>query len=288
MGLGKIVTTLSLAISLSASFPNNARSQTPITANIISPTKEIDIKKNKGLIKPIGQPNLELDIYVKKGILPNIDIGDVEIRKNSIYASLLWGYYQIMLRQVNDTTFVEELYARDVNKDSTRYEIFTTTKRIDPSTKKEYFTLDSYDVLMGSPRKEKLPLEGKTYYPNYMPAILMLNNFFENKLEDSAKILVLGVPYNFNVHKKTGETLNNRTEIIYYAKMSDLVTRTEDDVFIMDEFLNLFTDREILNSNGKTEVVTNYNKLEAKFEVLNVGPFWDGKYKATGLVRKKE
>jgi hypothetical protein len=283
--ISKLVSSIILAASVS-SFNLDMEKSEFYSNNDKSKIELSDKKKNEGIEKPKGEPNLVLDILVKKGKWPNIDIGDVEIRDNSLYATLLFGYYQLMFTQINDSTFVEHLYARNIKKDSiSRYEIFTTKKRID-SLNKPYYVLEKYETKFGKARAEKMPLEGKIFNSGNMPAISALNSFFDENIGSSASILVLGVPYKFNIHKQIGERSKNTQEIIYYAKMSE-VTKTKDDIFIMDEFLNLYTEKETTIELNKKIVNTHYNKLQAQFEVLNMDNFWDGNYKATGQVRKK-
>jgi hypothetical protein len=284
--LGKLVSVLTLAASLTALSPDRGNELNPPFTHPIPEIELSDKKKNEGIEKPKGEANLVLDILVKKGKIPNLDLGDVEIRDNSLYGTLFFGYYQLLFQQVNDSTFVEHHYIRNKVDSLSRYEIFTTKRRLD-SLNNPYFVLEKYETKLGKARAEKISLEGKTYNNGNMPAIIALNNFFEEKMGASARILVLGVPYDFNIHKELGEKTKNKQEIIYYAKMSD-VTKTKDDVFIMDEFLNLYTEKNTIITPNKIITNTQYNKLEAQCEVLEHDKsFWIDKYKITGIVRKK-
>jgi len=285
MSLSKIVTTLSLAVSLSAINPFSAQSQVQMSSIINGDPTEVLNKSTKGIIKPTDIPELSADIKVQKGKLPAVKIGELEIRDKSMYASLLFGHYQILFEQVNDTTFAEHLFTRSLSKESERYEIFITKKRTD-SLGNPYFILTEYLTTKGTPREEKIPLENKTYSSNFSPSILNLNKFLDNNLPDEVKLLVLGVTYNFNIYEKRQPLGKNCTEVTKYAKMSEVV-HTPDDSFLMEEYINLQTEETKVNQNGIDTVLMHPKEFEAKFTVVNSG-VWNGNYKAIGTIKNKQ
>lgn len=290
MDLAKTVITLSLAMSLSAFNTQTASSQVKLSSIISKNTTELEKEQIKGIPKPEGYADLTLDIRIQKGILPAVKIGNVEVRSNSLYASLLFGHYQILFEQVNDSTFVEHLFSRSLSKDSERYEVFTTKKLTDTTNQSNYFILDNYTTTKGIPREEKIPLKNTKYPQEFTPAIIALNKFLNQSLENKVNIIVLGVPYTFNLYEKKErlrktEKNTNAVAIINYAKMSEIL-ETPDDTFLLEEYLNLYTRQETKFNNGIIEKKIIPEKFESNFKVVNSG-LWNGEYKATGIVRER-
>lgn len=285
MSLAKIVTTLSLALSLSTLNPFPAQGQVQLASRISGDPTELLDKSKKGIIKPSDTPELSADIKVQKGIMPAIKIGELEIRDKSMYASLLFGHYQILFEQENDSTFVEHLFTKSLSKDSERYEIFITKKRKDEQGN-PYFILTEYLTTKGTPREEKIPLENKTYSSTFSPSILTLNQFLKNKLPEEVNMIVLGVTYNFNIYEKREPSGKNTTTVTKYAKMSE-VMHTPDDSFLMEEYINLRSTETKNKNNGLEMTMMQPKEFEAKFTVINSG-VWNGNYKAIGVVKDKQ
>jgi hypothetical protein len=288
MNLGEIVTTLSLALSLSALSINSAYSQGQFTSSTMPAkstfTTESESTKHRGIVKPAGKPTLELNLQVHSKIIPPIKVGTAEVRKNSLYLSLFFDSYQMMFEQINDSTFVEHLYTRNLETNEERYEKFTTIKR------NNSLVFTNYDLVTGTARDEKIPLINTTYTPEFLPVMTVVNSFLENKLPNQINVVLYGATYTFNLYTKERKSpnKNNEIEVVKYAKMTELVTRTPDDIILLGEKINIFTTEKIVNQNGKDTTIMYPKKIEAEFAVVNSG-IWNGSsYKATSTFKKQQ
>jgi hypothetical protein len=286
--LGKIVMTLSLAFSFSAFSPNYAYSQTSLAAISSSTSTSVDVnKKQTKSIRPTGEPNLILDIRGHRKIILGIDLsmgaGIAELRENSLYIDLLSGSYQILFEQVNDSTFTEQLYTANMDTGKERHEKFTTIRK-----KNNSLVFAKYDTLAGTSRKEKIPLLNTVYDQKFMPVMTVVKKFLSNSLPDELNVIVMGGKYTFNLYTdKRTSNKNGEIDVTRYAKMTELVTRTPDDIIIMDDKVFMYTTETTEKVNGKYTNVMRPEKIEAKFAVINSGRFWNSEnYKAAASVRK--
>ncbi len=289
MSLNDIVKTLGLALSLSMISPSYVQGQSSFASipEISSVTTSLDTKEYTGIPKPAQDPDVIIDLRAHRKIL-GIDFskqaGIAEIRKNSLYIDLLSGKYQLMFEQINDSTFLEHLFTVNLEKNNNqRYELFTTVRR------KESLVLKNYEVLIGTPREEKLYLEHKVYSGEFLPIMMAVNKFFENTLNDNINVVAFGVKYTFNLYRteQTKQTTQQKKTdekiIIRTAKMTELIKRTPEDIILMEENLYVFTTEK----NMKDTTIIELQKIEADFAIVNSGMLWNSNnYKATGKVRK--
>jgi hypothetical protein len=298
MSLSKIVTTLSLALSLSALSTDYVQSQTTqkpksqssvAQLTNINPTdtnpSDTDKKESKGLAIPIGKPDFTIDIRAHRKIL-GIDFsagaGMAEIRKNNIYINLLSGAYQMMFEQVNDSTFIEHLYTVNLETKKEREEQFTTKIRNNSQI------LTEYKVLKGEPRKEKLMLENTAYPAEFMPVLTAVNKFLINKLPKKINVVAFGDAYTFSLYtdEKKTKYIKGEKQVVKYAKMDELVKRTPDDIVIMGEYLNIIANEKTIKQNGYYNTLLIPKKFEANFAIINSGIFWNSdNYKAVGIIK---
>jgi hypothetical protein len=272
MTLDKLIITLGLTITLATILPQKANGQT----DILNSTKteilsEFENTEHLGIPVPTGTPNFTTDLYVNmnKPIISmlKLNAGHVEVRDNSLYAVLARGNYQILFEQIDDTTFVERLYNYNSENKTVRYEIFTTKKRKN-SKGKDYFVLEEYVAIEGEKRAEKIPLENKTY-SDVMPAVVLLNKLLKNELPEKPKILVFGIEYPIEISETRKTTKNNETKVKKYADLLNAVERTPDDVFIMENPINLYLVEKTIKKNGKDTTLVTPIKLETMFEIIN-------------------